>query len=260
MALRSKPFVALCTAAFLLSGCMDGMPSMGGSSSQPSTTRASLSSAEVQLRRIDQERVQQAERARSNQAAGFGAAAGALLGGALTALAGGSNQDIARNAALGGVAGGLAGAATGNYLNDRAREFGSAQEKANALQVAANNEIGKYRRLNATAAQLVNQQRAKVSALNARLEAGQISSAQYRSQIASASKNMELIRTQQRALDQQIAAMQSDVRSLQAGADVSGMRNQITELQSQRNTLRAQAAELAQVYNSVPDTVADISL
>ena len=109
-----------------------------------------------------------------------GVGAGALLGALVGGLAGGGRGALI-GAAAGGVAGGVAGAAVAQNNYERSRNEGtlsayidSANQQAAEAQANAN-----------TASQVAQEARARTVQLRAQYRAGQITAAQYRSQLPS---------------------------------------------------------------------------
>ena len=227
----------LALVALMLSGCDENVV----------TEDPSLLSAEEQsIRSIEQQRKQTAVL--------VGAGVGAGIG--LLATRDQSRQEQVRAALLGGVLGALAGYATGDYVNARTRQFSSEQDALRSLIAAADRDIANYRRLNATSARLVDQQRNKVRLLNGRLQSGAVSVEGYRTQIASAATNVSSLDRGIADISKQIQIMKSDRDAIQAAKNsTGGLSDRIASLEAQKRTLESRRRALASVYDEVPASV-----
>ena len=214
----------------------------------------SLTTEDPSLLSAEERSIRNIERQRTETAVAVGAGLGVLTG--LAATQGQSREEQLRGALIGGLIGAAAGAATGEYVNTRTRQFSNEQQALQSLIAAADRDIANYRSMNATSANLIQQQRSKVRQLNSRLSNGTESVEGYRAKIASATNNLRSLDKGIVDISKQIEVMKSDNNDLRAAGKSTGqLPNRIASLEQQKRVLEARRRELASVYNEVPDAV-----
>jgi len=204
---------------------------------------SNLSAAEMQLR--------QTETKRLAQGVASGAAVGALVTGLVTAAAGGSAEDVIRNAAIGGAVGGIGGGLYAGNVNARSRGYAQQQQAYKNTISRADANIASYRRMASAAAQVRADESRKITRLNAQLQQGAITKAQYRSELSSARANIRLIERQINNAEADVASLNTAIQNGAPGSLVS-RRNQ---LQAQKNLLIQRRDALKNAYRRVPDSV-----
>lgn len=207
------------------------------------TGGSNLTAAEQQLRQTETKRIA--------QGAVYGAATGAVLGAAITAIAGGSSDAIARNALIGAGAGAVGGGLYANNVNQQTRPYAEQQERYGTVIAQADANIAQYRRTAEAAGRVASDEENKISRLNVELQAGRVTAADYRKQMANAQGNVRL-------LDQQIRDASADIdvlsKEVSEGAPESVQSRQAT-LIAEKATLEDRKQRLMQAYSRVPDSV-----
>lgn len=230
---------ALLSISLALSGCAT---SLGEDSSLLSPEEKAIRSVEVN---------------RQLQATAIGCAIGAL-GGAVYARTTGERSSLYAIAGCG--VGALSFAAAGAYMNAKTRSYGNEQQAYRNLIAAADEDIRETRQLNQTASRLVTQQRDKINRLNGQYRAGTLKADDYRKQIASAERNGSTLKSQIASLDEQIAYMREDERSLRRSQNTGPLNQRIRDLQAERDRLQGAVNRLATIYDDVPSEVARVSI
>lgn len=224
MSIRMAALSAIVILAAGLGGCATGRRA-------PSPY---LTPAEQQLRN-------EVETERNLEGAALGCLGGAILG----ALIDENNRE--RGAAIGCGAGAVTGYVASEYVNARNAEYADAQAYARAREEGAQRAAARYRQATATARALVADEKRKIAALNAQYRARQITAEQYKSQVASAAENIQLLNRQIGQIDDTIAQIDRDNSA--AGSTSTGMRKRRDELTTERDRLRRAVTELSELYS-----------
>lgn len=220
--------------AFLLSACagvgMSAGPGAYGAS------YAALSPQQQQLRQQSQ---------RWNRTTLTGAGVGALSGAALGAAAGGGRHR-GEGALIGALAGLAIGALMGAGVADRNlgfenRELNAGQRIEAARQIAQNLETAA-----ATSEQVANQNRQKLAQLDRRYRGGQITLAQYRSEISGMQQDAEVMRST--AKDARAARE----RLLESSRQIPQLMNEESKIDSAQRRLESSASDLESALRRVP--------
>ncbi|HTR86317.1 MAG TPA: hypothetical protein VMI56_17680 [Reyranella sp.] len=229
--------VGVTVAALALGGCI---PDEGASTSAASMDQSTMSPAERDLQA-------KTEQQRKTDAAIAGGVGGAILGAALGYALGGW-QGAALGAAGGAMTGAAVGYGYGSYMNARARQYSSQEQRAQEVTKSANSTVDYYNQVNASARTILAEQQAKVAQLNNDYKAGAITKEQYRQQLANAGANQTNLKAQISGIDKQIAEMKGDEQS-------AVLTSQVQQLQAQRDQLQSTYDGLVQLYGTVPSEV-----
>jgi uncharacterized protein YcfJ len=217
--------VGVAAVALLAGGCV---PDENPSTSAATMDQSTMSPAERDL----QAKTEQQRKTDATIAGGVG---GAILGGVI-------------GAAGGAVTGAAVGYGYGSYMNARARQYSSDEQRAQEVTKSANATVDYYNQVNGSARTILAEQQAKVAQLNNDYKAGAITKEQYRGQLASASVNQTNLKQQIDGLDKQIAEMRSDQQA-------AVLTTQVQQLQAQRQALQSTYDSLVQLYGTVPSEV-----
>ena len=221
---RFRAMAALCAMGIVLSGC----------ASQVAYDN-SLSPAQNQLRQSN---------ARFNQTVGEGAVAGALVGG-LAGLAFGG-RDRAGAAAVGAGAGAALGAGAGYLVarNNLSRSSTEAQY-ADAIQQAAA-DADAFRSSADASRQVADQAFAEAGRLRSQMRAGQISQAQYRSQLAKFQGDQEIMSSQVEVSRQRAAQLRQDA-SISSGANRARLSSAASDIEQSTTRIEQDRSRLSRV-------------
>lgn len=211
---------------------------------------ANLSPAALQLRQ------QQVEHQRVQEGVITGALIGGLIGAGLGAAFGGSNRGQA--ALLGGLVGAGAGAATGGAyaqnVNQQTRAASADQDASRRTIESADASIASFRRQNATVARITSEEERKIAGLNSRYRAGQLTAAQYRTEIAGTGEYMSLLQSTRNDMDRDITALDNAVSNGNAEA-----RGRAAALRQEKARLETQISRLRNAYDRIPRDVGGVS-
>lgn len=232
---RKRPTRATAAAlslALLLPACQ----SQGGWTMGASPYASSLSPQQQQLRQQSQ---------RWNRTTLTGAGVGALSGAALGAAAGGGGNrgEGALIGALAGLAlGALAGSTVaGRNLGFENRELHAYQRLEAARQISRNLETAA-----ATSERVANENRQKLAQFDRRLQSGQITTAQYQSEIRSMQQDAEVMR--KTAKD----ARDARERLLASSRQVPQLLTEESKIDSAQRRLETSASDLEAALRRVP--------
>jgi uncharacterized protein YcfJ len=199
-----------------------------------------LTAAEKDLRKKTEDQ-------RKADSALTGAAGGAIAGALIGGLLGGW-----RGALIGAATGGVAGAALGvgyaSYMNARAKQYANEEARAAAVSQAADQTLGYYRQVNASASTILAEQERKIAGLNAAYKSRQISKEQFQQAFVSSSNNEANLREQLQGLENQLNSMRTDQQA-------ALLTRQIQELETQRDALKATYDRLLELYGTVPGEI-----
>ena len=186
-----------------------------------------LSPAQNQLRQ---------QNARFNQTVGEGAVAGAVLGGIAGLALGGRNR--AGAAAIGAAAGGALGAGAGYLVaRNNLTRASTEQQFSEAIQQSAA-DAQAFRSSAQASRQIADQATADATRLRAQVRAGQITQAQYRSELSRFQEDQNLMR-------QQITEAQNSAAASRRGAQVASGSDR-TQLAQSASAIEASRADLQQ--------------
>lgn len=232
---RKRPPRAAAAAlslALLLPACQSqgGAWTMGA----PPYSASALSPQQQQLRQQSQ---------RWNRTTLTGAGVGALSGAALGASVGGNRGEGALIGALAGLAlGALAGAGVAERnLGFENRELSAYQRIEAARQISQNLETAA-----ATSERVANDNRQKLAQLDRRLKGGQITSAQYQSEIKSMQQDAEVMR--KTAKD----ARDARERLLASSRQIPQLLNEESKIDAAQRRLETSASDLEAALRRLP--------
>ena len=203
---------------------------------------ASLTPEQRQLR---------AEADRFNQTIGEGALFGALGGAALGALLGG--DDPLAGAAVGAAAGAAVGAGAGYLVAAQNESYATEEARLDAQIQAARRDAARYRTIAVTTRSVVDGHKETIARLNSQYRAGQITAADYRTEVASVSGDLQSIETlidENRTL---VGAYETEIASLQgARQDATQLIAARDEMVEQRQSLEDQYDQLLEAVDAAP--------
>jgi hypothetical protein len=175
---RFGPFAAL---LLLVTACSQTSMMEPGLSPQQQALRGGLG---------QHQNVDYVPRVRTGETMAEGAVLLGLLGAGIGALAGGG-----RGAAIGAGAGALAGAGGGAMVAQNAQTQANREAALRASINRANADAQKFRGYAMAANQVAAEARQRITQLNARYRAGQITADQFRSETASYQRDLQAMRT-----------------------------------------------------------------
>lgn len=230
--MRAKPFasagLALC---FIVTF---------GASSYAQTASARLRN---DVKAVEQQRIQQ------------GVFTGAVAGAAVGAVVGGLASRNGSGALVGGLAGlvvgGVIGQMEASRVNDQTAKQTAQRNNYKKMISDADRNIESYRRLNATASALVDEETPRIAKLNDQYQAGQITAEQYKREMASSSDNLKLLQKARNRLNTDIGVLDK------GNSDESKAR--AAQLRQQRDQLDQQLGRLRTAYDRVPAAIGPVS-
>lgn len=180
-----------------------------------------------------------------------------LVTGAITLLASGNAEKALTNAAVGCAVGAVVGGAQGAYVNARVNQVADQQAYYRSLVEAADSDVKRYKTLNATARVLVKDQKQKIAALNADLDAGRIDRDAYRNKIKSAQSNLNILNNNVKEANDNAETILRDINVLKSKGigNPSELASRKAEMIAQRDQLKGMADDLISVYSAVPQDV-----
>lgn len=230
---------AVVVVALGVSGCAS---STGMSGIQPASAQPASAKHAVQLKAISTKRI--------GEGIATGAMVGAAAGGLITLLRGGNANQVVQGAFVGGMIGAAGGAIFAASVNKGAQQQADEQKRYQAVLADADANIATYKRAAATAAAVAASENTRVARLNAELRAGQISAAQYRSEIADAKDNVA-------SLNRLIQSASYDVDDMTTMIGTTGpdpLKARKAALVEQKSSLERQRDALVEAYSRVtPD-------
>lgn len=204
--LTRKIFAAMSVVVLVLTGCVEGgpsVPSMGGSSAGKTEAERAL---EQQARSLNE--VSRSIIARNTMQ---GALVGAAAGCGIALLMGGSGSDCAAGAVAGGVVGGVGGNMVGRQAAAANREIVQTREVVNNLaQVSSrlNGVEGNLRRVLAS-------QNAEIRSLQRQVASNQISQSDYRSRVRAINSNRSTVISELQRSEANVVKASQDLQSAQ---------------------------------------------
>ncbi len=233
---RKRPPRAAAAAALSLALLLPACQSQGGAWTMNAPPYSVLSPQQQQLRQQSQ---------RWNRTTLTGAGVGALSGAALGAAAAGGNNR-GEGALIGALAGLVIGALAGSGVAERNlgfenRELNAYQRIEAARQISQNLETAA-----ATSERVANDNRQKLAQLDRGLRNGQITSAQYQSEIRSMRQDAEVMR--KTATD----ARGARERLLASSRQVPQLLNEESKIDAAQRRLETSASDLEAALRRVP--------
>jgi len=222
---------AVVVASMGLAGC--------SASSVPGSGPKMESAQSAKLKNISTKRL--------GEGAILGAVLGGLVGGTLVALNGGNGGQIAQGAAVGGIVGAGGGMIFAASVNKSAEQQANEQQRYRAILDNADTNIAIYKRAASTAAEVAASENRRIPLLNAELQAGKISAAQYRKEIADAKDNVN-------SLNRLIQDASVDINDMNTMIGTTGpdpLKERRTALIEQKAALEKQRDALLDSYSRV---------
>ena len=186
---------------------------------------------------------------------------GAAIGGCVVGFFGGraftDNSAVVAGTTAGGcAAGALAGYAAGAYVAEVNQQAASEQADLQERIDAAKADAARYRDAANAAQRTVADLKSKVSDLNRKYAAHQITAAEYASQLDSVDSSALALRVLIVESMGNIEVMEQDIAALdEKGRDTSGLKQRLATLRQENQRLVAQYEDLAQVVDLVPAEV-----
>jgi uncharacterized protein YhaN len=201
------------------------------------------------------------EQAQRNASTRIEGAAIGGIGGCVVGFFGGraftDNSAVVAGTTAGGcAAGALAGYAAGAYVAEVNQQAASEQADLQERIDAAKADAARYRDAANAAQRTVADLKSKVSDLNRKYAAHQITAAEYASELDSVDSSALALRVLIVESMGNIEVMEQDIAALdEKGRDTSGLKQRLAALRQENQRLVAQYEDLAQVVDLVPAEV-----
>lgn len=181
-----------------------------------------------------------------------GAAAGGLLAGVGTAIAGGNSTQIAAATAVGATAGYLGASA----LTKQNADFQLSRDTLQQDIESARQENARMAKSVTAAENVVRYQRSEIARLNTGYRQGSVSVAEYKSKYATMQRDLKTTQTLTDESEKRLNSLNQSIRAYQqAGIGTSQLSAERNKQQARVNRLKGAEAQIVRNLSNVPDAV-----